>query len=181
MYSHNTPYSYEERDQTKTLFFFFYILHPWQENKKLKKTRTILQLKKECSCHVCKFICFFWFGPNFSSRFSTVGHTEWVSRNKSDQIYSSKDREGVRRGSAWLEWGVKGSTQIRVKHLGVLRTGTRYSKHNSLWYICCTQRQAGLTSFLIIFFHLGCIDLQAQYGLILVMRMCCGGEGALTL
>lgn len=68
MYSHNTPYSYKERDWTKTLFFF-YILHPWHENN---EPRTILKLKKECSCQLCRFI-FIWIslcdGPGSKSVF----------------------------------------------------------------------------------------------------------------
>ena len=54
MYSHNTPYSYKERDLTKTLFFFLFFLHTAYLTWK-KKPRRSLKLIQECSCHLCCF------------------------------------------------------------------------------------------------------------------------------
>lgn len=51
MYSHNTPYSYKERDWTKTVCFFLHTASlTWKGTKNQPKTQ------KGCSCQLCTFI-----------------------------------------------------------------------------------------------------------------------------
>lgn len=60
MYSHNTPYSYKERERLNKntfflLFFVFFFTYCILDMKN-KEPRTILKIKKECSCQLCGFI-----------------------------------------------------------------------------------------------------------------------------
>lgn len=56
MYSHNTPYSYKERETEQKHFFTYCIL-----DMKNKEPRTTLKFKEECSCQLCRFIFFLSF------------------------------------------------------------------------------------------------------------------------